>query len=208
MFHNLLKWLSAFVITVISGSGYIGIILLMALESACIPIPSEVIMPFSGFLASQGRFDLFITALSGASGCALGSAISYFVGYIGGEKFILKYGKYVLVSHKDFYSAKKWLNKYGLFASFISRLLPVIRTFISLPCGVAKIKFLPFIAYSFFGSFLWCYVLAFLGYELGENWSRIEIYFRKFDIVIASLIAFCVIFFLYKKIREIKTEET
>ncbi|HYL80060.1 MAG TPA: DedA family protein, partial [Candidatus Acidoferrum sp.] len=141
LFTQLLALLSHFVIWVIGGLGYGGIVLAMAIESACIPLPSEVIMPFSGYLVSQGRFTLWGVSLAGALGCTLGSAAAYAVGAYGGRRFILTYGRYVLISPHEVERADRWFARHGIAATFISRLLPVVRTFISLPAGIARVPF-------------------------------------------------------------------
>ncbi|MBI5148240.1 DedA family protein [Candidatus Pacearchaeota archaeon] len=195
---NILAVVSAFIITVISGMGYLGIVLLMAIESACIPIPSEIIMPFAGYLAFQGRFSLFFVALAGAMGNVIGSLIAYGIGYYGGRPLVLRYGKYVLVKEKELKNAEKWFKKYGPSSAFLSRLMPVIRTFISLPAGIAKADIKKFTAYTFIGSFIWSYLLAFIGFKLGEKWSSIESYFRNFDFLIVIVIILAIFLFWRK----------
>lgn len=201
MIGKILSLIAAFIITSISTLGYIGIAAMMAIESACIPLPSEVIMPFSGYLVSQGRFTLFGTALAGAIGCVVGSVVAYMVGRYGGRTFIWKYGKYVLISHHDIELADRWFNKYGQWAIFFSRLLPVVRTFISLPAGISKMRFVPFVVYTFLGSLPWCYVLSYIGVRLGDNWETIEIYFRKFDIVIGIFLIAMAVWWIWRHIK-------
>ncbi|MCX6811206.1 MAG: DedA family protein, partial [Candidatus Berkelbacteria bacterium] len=138
MIHSILAAISGFIIATISTLGYGGIVLLMAIESACIPLPSEVIMPFSGFLVFDGRFNLWLIALAGAVGCVVGSVIAYWVGMYGGRPLIERYGKYILISHHDLDLADRWFNKHGDVAIFFSRLLPVVRTYISFPAGIAR----------------------------------------------------------------------
>src|SRR5512138_908607 len=152
IFYDVLAVVSGFVIWIIDGLGYTGIAVAMAIESACVPLPSEVIMPFSGYLVSQGRFRLWAVALAGAVGCTIGSAVAYWVGARGGRRFILRYGRYVLISPHDVERADRWFERYGMAATFISRLLPVIRTFISLPAGIARVPFARFLCYAFLGS--------------------------------------------------------
>ncbi len=186
LFTKILVLLSAFVIWIISTLGYTGIVLAMAIESACIPLPSEVIMPFSGYLVSQGRFTLWGVSLAGAVGCTLGSAIAYGVGACGGRPFILKYGRYILISAHELDRADRWFARYGMSATFISRLLPVIRTFISLPAGIARVPFGRFLAYAFLGSLPWSWVLAYVGFLLGEHWERVGGILHSLDIVIVA----------------------
>lgn len=196
MIEKIISILASFIISLISAGGYWGIVICMAIESACIPLPSEIIMPFSGYLVSTGHFTLFGTALAGAVGCLAGSFVAYYAGLYLGREFLLKYGKYLLVSEKDIIWAENWFTKYGNAAIFFSRLLPVIRTFISFPAGVAKMPLIPFTIYTFFGSFSWCYGLAWLGLKMGQNWNTLGKYFHQFDIVIGVLILFGIIFWV------------
>src|SRR5213080_3066538 len=141
MVTSLVELLGRFVIAVISQAGYPGIVLLMGIESACIPLPSEIIMPFSGYLVFTGRFKLAWVALAGAVGCNVGSLVAYYVGALGGRPLAEKYGRYVLVTRHDLELADRWFARYGDWAVFFSRLLPVIRTFIALPAGIARMNF-------------------------------------------------------------------
>ena len=184
LFYKILVLLSTFVIWIISTLGYGGIVLAMAIESACIPLPSEVIMPFSGYLVSRGRFTLWGVSLAGALGCTLGSAVAYAVGAHGGRPFILKYGRYVLITPHEVDRADRWFARYGMAATFISRLLPVIRTFISLPAGIARVPFVPFLIYAFLGSLAWSWALAYVGMLLGEHWDRVGGLLHSLDVVI------------------------
>jgi len=198
MVESLIKYLAGFVIAVISTFGYGGIVLSMAIESACIPLPSEIIMPFSGYLVFTGRFGLIEVGLAGAVGCVLGSVVAYFVGVYGGRPFLLKYGRYVLVTSKELDHADHWFQRYGDAAIFASRLLPVVRTFISLPAGIARMNFPKFVIYTFLGSFPWCLGLAWVGQKMGENWDTLGGYFHKFDAVIGLGIAVAVGLFLWR----------
>ena len=197
----IIEILASFIIATISSGGYIGIILLMAIESACIPLPSEIIMPFSGYLVFRGEFGLFGVGLAGAFGCVVGSVPAYYLGLHGGRPLIERYGKYVLISHHDLDIADRWFARYGDWAIFFSRLLPVVRTFISFPAGVARMNVPRFILYTFIGSFPWCLGLAYIGMKLGENWDTLGVYFHKFDIVIGGLIAAGVIYYLFRHVK-------
>jgi membrane protein DedA with SNARE-associated domain len=196
--EGLIKYLAGFVIGAISAMGYWGIVLSMAIESACIPLPSEIIMPFSGYLVFTGRFGLFSVALAGAAGCVLGSVTAYWVGVYGGRPFLLKYGRYVLITPKELDFADRWFERYGDAAIFISRLLPVIRTFISLPAGIAKMNFPKFVIYTFIGSFPWCLGLAWLGKKLGENWNTLGKYFHQLDALIGLVIVAGITWFIWR----------
>ncbi len=202
MVEKILAPIAAWIISVISTLGYSGIILTMAIESACIPLPSEIIMPFSGYLVFTDRFNLWLTGIAGAVGCVVGSAAAYWVGIKGGRPFLEKYGRYVLISQHDINNAEKFFQKYGDWSIFISRLLPVIRTFISLPAGIAKMRFGRFVILTFLGSLPWCLALAYVGQLMGENWEHIKVYFRKADVVIGILILAGIALFLYRHLRK------
>ena len=200
----IIEILASFIIAIISSGGYPGVIFLMAIESACIPLPSEIIMPFSGYLVFRGEFGLFGVALAGAFGCVVGSVPAYYLGLYGGRPLIEKYGKYVLVSHHDLDLADRWFGRYGDWAIFFSRLLPVVRTFISFPAGVAKMNVPRFIVYTFVGSFPWCLGLAYIGMKLGENWGTLGGYFHKFDVVIGILIAAGAAYYIWRHLKNRK----
>ena len=201
----ILEILARFVIDTISASGYLGIVILMGIESACIPLPSEIIMPFSGYLVFRGDFELFRVGLAGAFGCVVGSVPAYYLGLYGGRPLVERYGKYVLISHRDLDTADRWFDRYGDWAIFFSRLLPVVRTFISFPAGVARMNFPRFVAYTFIGSFPWCLGLAYVGMKLGENWDTLGGYFHRFDIVIGIVIALGVLYYVWHHLKGRKT---
>ena len=207
MVHEILVAISGFIINTISSLGYGGIILLMGLESACIPLPSEVIMPFSGFLVHEGRFDIWLVALAGTLGCLWGSILAYWVGMYGGRPLIEKYGKYILISHHDLDLADRWFKKYGDWAIFFSRLLPVIRTYISFPAGIARTRFSTFVLYTVLGSFPWCLALAYIGLKMGQNWESLKRYFRGADYVILALIIIGIAWWVYRHVKQNKRRE-
>ena len=199
MVAALLESLARFIIAVISQSGYWGIVLLMAIESACIPLPSEVIMPFSGYLVHVGRFRLIWVAIAGAVGCNVGSLVAYYVGARGGRPLAERYGRFVLVTHHDLEMADRWFARYGDWAVFFSRLLPVVRTFIALPAGIARMNFLRFNVYTFLGSLPWCWVLAYAGMKLGERWITLRTYFHRFDALLGVLIVIGAVWFVHNR---------
>lgn len=201
MIGKVLAALATFIIWLVSTGGYGGIVLAMAIESACIPLPSEVIMPFSGYLVAAGRFSLWGVAVAGAVGCVVGSIAAYAIGRFGGREVVWKYGKYVLISHHDVDLADRWFQRYGQWAVFGARLLPVIRTFISLPAGIAKMRFLPFVFSTFVGSFPWCLGLAYVGYRLGEEWETIGVYFHRFDALIGALLLAAAVWWVWRHVR-------
>lgn len=207
MFESIITPVGKWIIDTISYLGYWGIVLTMGIESACIPLPSEIIMPFSGYLVYAGRFNLLWVSVAGALGCVVGSVAAYWAGVWGGRPFIEKFGKYILLSKRDLDTAERWFKKYGDWAIFFSRLLPVIRTFISLPAGIAKMNFSRFVVYTFLGSLPWCFVLAYIGKVLGENWQTIKGYFRGADVVIVVVIVVGIALFIYRHLKPEKTAE-
>ena len=187
--------------------GYLGVVLMMAIESACIPLPSEVIMPFSGYLTvtSPERFSLLGVSVAGAVGCVVGSVVAYYAGLWGGRPFVERYGKYLLIRRKDLDTADRWFARYGNATIFVSRLLPVVRTFISFPAGVARMNVPTFVIYTFLGSLPWCYALAYVGRVLGKNWLSIRGYFHNADIVIVAIVLLGIAFYLYHHFRPEKS---
>lgn len=188
MIDQILQAIGAFTMGVMDSLGYAGIAILMAIESACIPLPSELIMPYAGWMVSQGKLGLVGAGAAGAVGCVLGSWIAYYVGMWGGRPLAEKYGRYVLFSRKDLDRADRWFARWGLWAAFVSRMLPVVRTFISFPAGIARVPIVPFTILTFVGSFPWCLLLAYAGKLLGDNWRHIKDYFHGADVVIGVLI--------------------
>ena len=199
MLSGVLELIGRLIISSISTLGYPGIVILMAIESACIPLPSEIIMPFSGFLVHAGRFRLIWVSLAGALGCNLGSIVAYYVGALGGRPLAERYGRYVLVSRHDLELADRWFERHGESTVFFSRLLPVVRTFIALPAGIARMNFWRFNLYTFLGSLPWCWVLAFAGVKLGERWSLLRGYFHKFDVVLVVVILLGLAWFVHNR---------
>jgi membrane protein DedA with SNARE-associated domain len=199
MFTSILELVGRFIISVISAGGYAGILLLMGIESACIPLPSEVIMPFSGYLVSLGRFSLAGVALAGALGCNAGSAVAYYVGAWGGRPLVERYGRYVLISHRDLDIADRFFARYGEGAVFLARLLPVVRTFIALPAGISRMNVARFHIYTFLGSLPWCWALAYAGLKLGPRWVVLREYFHRFDTAIVVVGGVLVALFVYHR---------
>jgi membrane protein DedA with SNARE-associated domain len=211
MIAKIISILSGFIIATISALGYWGIVLLMAIESACIPLPSEIIMPFSGYLVSRGEMNLWLVGIAGAFGCVVGSIGAYYVGMYGGRPFIEKYGRYVLVSRHDLDLADRWFAKYGEAIVFISRLLPAVRTFIAFPAGVARMNMTRFIAYTFAGSLPWCLGLAYVGQKLGEQWDkdeRLKNWFHRFDFVIGIVGVLLVTWWIWRHIKHSRPQNT
>lgn len=204
----MIEVLSGFIIHLIQSSGYLGIFFLMTLESALIPIPSEVTMPFAGYLISRGELSFVTVVIVGALGNLVGSWIGYAVGYFLEETItitiIKKYGKFILINIDEYNHSLKWFNKFGDKIAFISRILPGIRTFISLPAGLAEMNFWKFSIYTFFGSLIWSAFLTYIGVYLGERWNTIGTYFHKFDLILAVLLVILVLFYVNYKLKIIK----
>jgi len=204
MIEKLLTILAGWIIAVISSLGYGGIMLLMGIESACIPLPSEVIMPFSGYLVYTGQMTLWGVALAGAMGCVLGSIPAYYLGVYGGRPLVEKYGKWVLISHHDLHFADRAFEKYGEIIIFIGRMLPAVRTFIAFPAGIARMHMGRFIAYTFVGSLIWCYALAWLGFKLGANWTELKVYFHEFHNVLAIAAVILVVWYVRRHFKAVR----
>lgn len=204
----MVQQLSTLIIHLIQNLGYGGVFVLMTLESALLPIPSEVTMPFAGFLSQGGYLNFWLVALTGAVGNLVGSLISYAIGFYLEESVILrlikKYGKFVLLSEHEYVRAVKWFAKYGNPIAFFSRLLPAVRTFISLPAGLAEMNIWKFSFYTFLGSLIWSTFLTWIGYYLGANWNSWEPYFRKFQLVIIAVLVLGVLWFINHKLKIVK----
>ena len=197
----LVELMAGFITTVISQIGYIGVFFLMVLESALIPIPSEVIMPFSGFLVATGEFNIFYVLVAGTLGNLVGSVIAYYIGLNVGRKLVLKYGKYVLIDEKHLDLADRWFQKFGDKIIFVSRNLPAVRTYISLPAGISKMNVFRFSIYTLIGSIPWNFALLYAGVLLGKNWETILKYTTILDvIVVISVLAF-IAWWLRKRIK-------
>jgi membrane protein DedA with SNARE-associated domain len=199
MVTAILEFLAHFITTFIDRAGYLGIVLLMGIESACIPLPSEVIMPFSGYLVFTGRFNLWWVAVAGALGCNLGSLVAYYLGSWGGRPLVERYGRYVLITRHDLEMADRFFARYGEWAVFLARLLPVIRTFIALPAGIARMNVWRFHLFTFLGSLPWCLALAYAGMRLGEHWPSLRDYFHRFDTVLGIVIVIAAVWFVHNR---------
>ena len=201
MISGTLEALAHWIQGVISALGYPGIGGLMAIESACIPLPSEVIMPFAGSLIPLGRFTLWGCGLAGAIGCVVGSIPAYYAGAYGGRPLILKYGRYILLSEEHLDWADRFFAQRGDLTVFIARLLPVVRTFIAFPAGVARMPMGKFIVYTFAGSFPWCLGLAYVGMKLGEHIDQLKPWFHRFDAALVVIGLIAVAWFVRKQLK-------
>lgn len=204
----MLENISSLIIHLIQTGGYAGIFALMALESALLPIPSEVTMPFAGFLAQSGQLNFWLVVTVGTLGNLVGSLIAYAIGLVLEESVIVglirKYGKFILVSEHEYTRAVKWFAKYGNPIAFFSRLLPAVRTFISLPAGLSEMNIWKFSFYTLLGSFIWSTFLTWIGFYLGTKWNSLEPYFRKFQLVIIVLLVLAVLWYINHKLKIIK----
>jgi membrane protein DedA with SNARE-associated domain len=193
-----MNFVISWIVAAVSAAGYAGIAGLMALESACIPLPSEIIMPFAGYLVSTGRFGLVAVATAGAVGCNIGSTVAYLVGAYGGRNAILRWGRYVFIDPDELDRFDHYFARYGNATVLIGRLLPVVRTFISLPAGIARMPFVRFQIFTFIGSWPWCFALAYLGFKLGEQWNtnpEVHAILQRFNwLVIGSLVCAAAIY--------------
>jgi membrane protein DedA with SNARE-associated domain len=204
MLEKIIAKLAGIIIAVISTGGYLGVLLLMTIESACIPLPSEIIMPFAGYLVYTGRFSLLWAATAGALGCNLGSVIAYEIGCYGGRPLVERYGSHVFIGRHELDLADRFFQRFGGIAVFLGRLLPVIRTFIALPAGIARMPRLRFHLYTFIGSWPWCFVLAWIGMKLGQQWDkdpRLKQWFHRLDAVIIVVVLAGIVWFVWSHWR-------
>lgn len=197
MIHELLDPLLLAIKGTVNSWGYAGIIMMMAIESANVPLPSEAIMPNAGLLVQQGQMNLHLAAISGAIGCLLGSIPSYFLGMLGGRPFLEKYGRWFLLRNKDLDVADRWVDKYGDITFFLCRMLPIVRTFMSFPAGVLRAHFGMFCVSTFVGSLIWCYLLTYVGVKFGENLEFFVSIWHKFDLAIVVVGVAAVGYYLY-----------
>jgi membrane protein DedA with SNARE-associated domain len=214
---HILEILGQWITHVILAMGYAGIALLMAIESACVPLPSEIIMPFAGAVTvasiaatfNKAPLNLWLVGLAGAIGCNLGSVVAYFVGAKLGRPFLerTRWMRFFVTPH-ELERVDKWFEKRGAIMVFIARLLPVVRTFIALPAGIARMDQVRFHVYTFLGSLPWCLALAYAGASLGERWDGLRPYFHKFDFVLGVIIVLGAIWFIRSRIRAMKTQST
>jgi len=204
MLHQMLAAITGWIVGAISALGYFGVFALMAIESACIPLPSEVIMPFAGYLAFKGEFSLVGAATAGAVGCNFGSTIAYIVAAKGGRRAVERWGRYMLVRPDELAQAERFFARYGSITVFVGRLLPVVRTFIAFPAGLARMPMAKFQVFTFLGSWPWCFVLAYVGSVLGDRWESdptLRDILHRFDVVIVLAILAAVGWFVWSRLR-------
>lgn len=199
---RVIEIISAWALKVIDQTGYLGIFLLSMVESAGIPIPSEIVVPFSGFLAQQGRFNFWLLVLVVSLANLIGSVVIYWISRSGGRWLLEKFGKYFLISQHELNHVDQLFFRHGVKFVFWGRLLPVIRTFVSIPAGVAKMSFWKFSFYTLLGSLPWNFALALIGFKAGENWDMLHSFFRKFDFVIIGIIIVAIAWYIYRHIKK------
>lgn len=208
MVEQIIRVITQVIISVIDKSGYGGVFLLMSAESALIPIPSEITMTFAGYLTTLGKFNLYAVILVGALANLFGSVLAYWLGFWGEEylvrNLIKKYGKWILISEHEYDNSEKWFRKYGEKIVFFSRVLPVVRTFISLPAGIARMNFWKFSLLTFLGSLIWSALLTYVGFVLGKNWNSLHGYYQKFEYLIIGLIVAAAIYYVWHKVRKLR----
>jgi membrane protein DedA with SNARE-associated domain len=205
MLDHVISVLVTWIVAVVSAAGYLGVVVLMAIESACIPLPSEAIMPFAGYLVSIGQFSLLGAATAGALGCNVGSTIAYYVAARGGRKVFERWGAYILIGPAELDRADRFFARYGSVTVFVGRLLPVIRTFIAFPAGLARMPMMKFQIYTFLGSWPWCFGLAYVGLELGNRWNSDPTFrnlFHRFDVVVVAVLLVGFAWFAWSRWRE------
>jgi len=205
---HLTDTLTIFITNMYVTLGLAGIVIAMALESCCIPLPSEIVMPLAGVMFVEGKLlagvnfwlGLVLIALAGAIGCLIGSTAAYGIGYTGGRPLMLKYGRYLLISQHDADMADRFFQKWGGATAFFSRLMPIVRTYISLPAGITKMPFIKFCVYTFLGSFPWCFLLAYVGTVVGNNLSALTPIFRSFEVVIIIALLILLVLYIWRHI--------
>ena len=201
MLVSIIDFLANFVIQTINVIGYAGIFFLMLAESCGVPMPSEVIMPFSGFLVEAGRLNFWLVVVIGTLGNVAGSILAYYVGLLGGRPLIEKFGRYILISKHDLNLADKWFARFGEWAVLIGRLLPVVRTYISFPAGIAKMNFKKFVGFTLLGTLPWSILFTWLGVKAGKNWEMIRLQLHNFDLLIIILIIVVVVAYIWRHLK-------
>jgi membrane protein DedA with SNARE-associated domain len=204
---EILAAIGGFALSTISLLGYAGIFFLMMLESMVVPVPSEFVMPFAGFLVSQGNFNFILVIVASSLGSITGSIIFYYIGKTGGHTLVEKYGKYVLVDTEDIKKTEKWFNKRGELTIFIARLIPVVRHLISLIAGIGKMNVKKFTLYTILGATLWNGILTYLGFILGQHWNEVSQYVEELDIIIVILLIVGCLYFAYRHITRKKKNQ-
>jgi membrane protein DedA with SNARE-associated domain len=201
MLSKIVLWMGSTATAVIDALGYFGVFFLMVLESMVFPIPSELVMPFAGFLTSQGRFTFGFVVIASTIGSIVGSLISYYLGTWGGRELILKHGKYILVTHHDLQLTESWFQKRGEITIFFARFVPVVRHLISIPAGIARMNIWKFLLYTTIGACLWNTFLAWLGLKFGEHWDQIRHYTEPFSYAMVVIIIAVGVWYVWRHLK-------
>lgn len=204
--ETILSHLAQFVVNIISLFGYFGVFLAMAIESACIPLPSEIILPFTGYMVYLGRFSLWQATIAATLGNLFGALIAYYIGLWGGRPFIKRFGRYIFIHERELSNAENLFERRGEVTVFIGRLLPVVRTFISLPAGIARMNAVKMAIYTVAGALPWCLMLIIIGKKLGENWNTLKPLFHRLDLVVGILIIILLGYGIYKHRKSLSLE--
>ena len=197
----ILTYLGQFVVHMISSLGYAGVFFAMAIESACIPLPSEIILPFTGYMVFSGHFGFWQAVTAATLGNLFGALVAYYVGVWGGRPFLKRYGRYFFINERELAWTERLFERHGEVTVFVGRILPVVRTFISLPAGVARMNPFKMATYTVIGAFLWCTLLIFVGQKLGQNWDSLKPYFHRADVFVGGAIVLVIIYVLWKRRR-------
>lgn len=199
--EGIIAQLGQFVVNLISSFGYFGVFIAMAIESAAIPLPSEIILPFTGYMVFHGDFQLWPATVAATLGNLFGGMVAYYVGVLGGRPFVQKYGRYFFINQKELAMTERLFAKHGEITVFIGRLLPVVRTFISLPAGIARMNPWKMALYTVLGALPWCLFLIVVGQKMGENWNSLKPLFHRFDLLIGVVIVSGILFLIWKQRR-------
>jgi membrane protein DedA with SNARE-associated domain len=197
---GLTEWLAGYITKLIDWGGYLSVTILMTMESMVLPVPSEAVMPFAGFLVAEGKFTLLGAVLFSTIGSIIGSSISYVAGYYGGKPFVNKFGKYVFLNQHHLDTSEKFFNKYGEITIFICRFIPIVRHLISIPAGFARMNIFKFLVFTVAGAAVWNCFLTFIGSMLRQNWDVVMKYSKVLDVVVIAAIAGLILYILYKKV--------
>lgn len=200
----LITSLGHFVEFVISSFGYSGVFFAMAIESACIPLPSEIILPFTGYMVFAGHFSFWQATIAATLGNVFGGLVAYYIGVWGGRPFLQRYGRYFLINERELVWTERLFKEHGEMTVFLGRMLPIVRTFISLPAGIARMNPLKMVIYTACGAFLWCTLLIFMGRKLGENWDSLKPYFHRADVVIGGALVLVLLYLVWKHTKRRK----
>ena len=201
LIHDVLSQVGQVALGLISSLGYTGVFILMMFESMILPVPSELVMPFAGFLVVEGRFTFLGVIIASSLGSIVGSLISYYIGFYGGNRFVLRFGKYLLLDSEDLKKTEEWFALRGEKTVLISRFIPVVRHLISIPAGIGRMDLKKFLIYTLIGASAWNGILAYVGYKLGEHWSDVRVYSEPLSMVMAGVIVVVGGYFVYRHVR-------